>query len=63
MLALTDYEARRWEPKRLRLRLFSVAGRIARHARQVHLRLARHAPWSELILTACQRLHNLPQLA
>jgi hypothetical protein len=62
MLALTDHQARRWEPKRLRLRLFSVAGRIARHARQVHLRLARHAPWAELILTACQRLHNLPQL-
>ena len=31
MLALTDHEARRWEPKRLRLRLFSIAGRIARH--------------------------------
>lgn len=63
MLALTDHEARRWEPKSLRLRLFSVAGRIARHARQVHLRLARHAPWAELILTACQRLNNLPRLA
>jgi hypothetical protein len=63
MLALTDHEARRWEPKRLRLRLFSVAGRIARHARQTHLRLARHAPCAELIQTACQRLHNLPQLA
>jgi len=25
MLALTDHDARRWEPKRLRLRLFSVA--------------------------------------
>jgi hypothetical protein len=61
MLALTEHEARRWEPKRLRLRLFSVAGRIARHARQVHLRLARHAPWAELIPTALQRLHGLPQ--
>ena len=63
MLALTGHEARRWEPKRLRLRLFSVAGRIARHARQTHLRLARHAPWATLILTAHQRLHGLPQLA
>ena len=61
--ALTGHDARRWEPKRLRLRLFSVAGRIARHARRVHLRLARHAPCAELILTACQRLSNLPQLA
>jgi hypothetical protein len=26
MLALDDHPARRWEPKRLRLRLFSIAG-------------------------------------
>src|SRR4051794_2002427 len=63
MLALTDHEARRWEPKRLRLRLFSVAARIARHARQVPLRLASHAPWADLILTAHQRLRDLPKLA
>jgi DDE family transposase len=63
MLALTDHQARRWEPKRLRLRLFSVAGRIAHHARRVHLRLAAHAPWTELLLTAHQRLHDLPRLA
>jgi hypothetical protein len=63
MLALTGHPARRWEPKRLRLRLFSVAGRIARHARRVHVRLSAHAPWAELILTAHQRLHGLPRLA
>ncbi|WNV83700.1 IS1380 family transposase [Umezawaea sp. Da 62-37] len=63
MLALTGHEARRWEPKRLRLRLFSIAGRIARHARRVHLRLAAHAPWSWLLLTGHQRLHDLPLLA
>jgi len=63
MLALTNHEARRWEPKRLRLRLFTIAGRIARHARQTHLRLARHAPWTDLLLTAHQRLHALPRLA
>ena len=28
-LALTGHPARRWEPKRLRLRLFSIAGRLA----------------------------------
>jgi hypothetical protein len=33
MLALTG-PARRWEPKRLRLRLFSAAGRIARPSRR-----------------------------
>lgn len=56
MLALTGHRARRWEPKRLRLRLFSIAGRVAHHARQVHLRLASHAPWADLLLTAHQRL-------
>jgi hypothetical protein len=29
LLALTGHDARRWEPKRLRLRLFSIPGRIA----------------------------------
>lgn len=59
-LALTNHPARRWEPKRLRLRLFSIAGRIAHHARQVHLRLASHTPWAALTLTAHQRLNTLP---
>jgi hypothetical protein len=56
MLGLHDHPARRWEPKRLRLRLFSIAGRIARHARRTRLRLPRHAPWSDLLLTALTRL-------
>jgi hypothetical protein len=29
LLALTTYQARRWEPKRLRLSLFSLAGQLA----------------------------------
>lgn len=57
MLALHDHPARRWEPKRLRLRLFSIAARITRHARQTHLRYSAHAPWTGLILTALARLH------
>ncbi|MDS1272303.1 transposase [Lipingzhangella sp. LS1_29] len=28
-LALTGHQARRWEPKKLRLRLFSAAARLA----------------------------------
>ena len=39
MLAL-DGPARRWEPKRLRLRLFSAAGRLVRGGRRLRLRLA-----------------------
>lgn len=60
LLGLTGHPARRWEPKRLRLRLFAIAGRIARHARRVCLRLATHAPWAGLALTAHQRLTALP---
>lgn len=60
LLALTDHPARRWEPKRLRLRLFSIAGRIARHARRTHLRLSTHTPWSDLLQTALARLAALP---
>jgi hypothetical protein len=56
ILALHGHDARRWEPKRLRLRLFSIAGRIARHARRTRLRLAAHAPWATLLTTALTRL-------
>lgn len=55
-LALHDHDARRWEPKTLRLRLFSAAGRIARHARKTRLHLARHAPWTGLLTTGFARL-------
>ncbi|CAI7979636.1 Tnp_DDE_dom domain-containing protein [Frankia sp. Hr75.2] len=44
-LALAGQPARCWEPKRLRHRLFSLAGRLARHARTTVLHLAAHHPW------------------
>jgi Transposase DDE domain group 1/Ornithine cyclodeaminase/mu-crystallin family len=47
MLALTE-TARRWEPKRLRLRLFSAAGRLARGGRRLRLRLAARWPWASV---------------
>jgi hypothetical protein len=59
MLALTG-TARRWEPKRFRLRLFSVAGRLARGGRRLRLRLAGHWPWAGEITTAVTRLQTLP---
>jgi hypothetical protein len=58
MLALTG-PARRWEPKRLRLRLFSVAGRLARGGRQLRLRLAERWPWSGEITAAISTLQAL----
>src|SRR6266545_2428687 len=59
MLALTGY-ARRWEPKRLRLRLFSAAAHLVTTGRRRILRLARHWPWTGLITTALARLQALP---
>ena len=41
MLALTSHDARRWEPKRLRLRLFTIPATIARTARQTILHLSK----------------------
>ncbi|MGB3172145.1 MAG: transposase, partial [Rhodococcus sp. (in: high G+C Gram-positive bacteria)] len=60
MLGFTDHDARKWEPKRLRLRIFSIAGRIATHARRIHLRLSKDATWSSLVITALARLAALP---
>jgi Transposase DDE domain group 1 len=45
MLALTG-KARRWEPKRLRLRVFAVAGRLVSGGRRLRLRLAERWPWA-----------------
>jgi hypothetical protein len=56
MLAL-DGPARAWEPKRLRLRLFSAAGRLVRGGRR--LRLAESWPWATQITTAITRLQAL----
>jgi hypothetical protein len=63
MLALTDTDARVWEPKRLRLRLFSIAGSIARHSRRTWLHLSAHAPHVNLVTSALTRLQGLPQPA
>ena len=63
MLALTDTDARVWEPKRLRLRLFSIAGSIARHSHRTWLHLSAHAPHVNLVTSALTRLQGLPQPA
>jgi hypothetical protein len=57
-LALTG-EARRWEPRRLRLRIFTCAGRIVQGGRRLRLRLAKRWPWAQEITTAITRLHAL----
>ena len=59
MLALTG-NARCWEPKRLRLRLFAVAGRLASGSRRLRLRLAERWHWAGEITAAVARLQALP---
>jgi hypothetical protein len=59
LLAFTEHPARRWEPKRLRLRLFSLPAQLTRHARRVVLHLPAHAPWAGLVLDGLDRLRAL----
>ena len=59
MLALAG-QARRWEPKRLRLRIFAVAGRLVRGGRRVRLRLAESWRWAPQITAAITLLQALP---
>jgi hypothetical protein len=59
LLALHGHPARRWEPKRLRLRLFSTAGRLARTGRRVLLHLGGHPTWTQLAIDGITRLHAL----
>ncbi|WP_405836601.1 IS1380 family transposase [Streptomyces sp. NBC_01518] len=59
MLALTG-DARRWEPKKLRLRLFSAAAQLVNTGRRRWLRLPARWPWTAVISHAIVRLHALP---
>jgi hypothetical protein len=59
LLAWPDLPARTWEPKRLRLRLLSVAARIITTGRRRILRLSRRWPWSELLITGQRNLAAL----
>ncbi|ETK32812.1 hypothetical protein MPTA5024_27855 [Microbispora sp. ATCC PTA-5024] len=55
-----DGPARRYEPKRLRLRLFAVAARLVRGGRRLRLRVAAPWPWAGQLVTAITRLQALP---
>lgn len=61
LLALAG-DARRREPKRLRLRLrlFSVAGRLAFSDRRLRLRIAERWAWADQVTAAIVFLQALP---
>jgi hypothetical protein len=54
-----EHPARRWEPKRIRLRLFTIPATLARHGRRVLLHVKDTAPWADLIVTGHHRLLEL----
>jgi hypothetical protein len=58
MLALSG-PARRWEPKRLRLRIFTCAGRIVRGGRRLRLRLAARWPLATQLTAAISQIQSL----
>jgi hypothetical protein len=59
LLAFHGHEARRWEPKRLRYRVFTVPATLARTGHRVLLHLNRRAPWTNLVADAIHRLRVL----
>ena len=59
MIAFTGTKARRWEPKKLRVRLFEIGGKLASHARQTTLHLAATAPEVKLLLKGMERIAAL----
>ena len=59
LLAFTGHVARRWEPKRLRYRIFSIAAQYARTGRRVLLHLATRSPWAGLVTDGIHRLRTL----
>lgn len=59
MLAFPDHQARRWEVKRLRYRLLSLAGRISQHARRIRLHIGGNRTWTSLLDAGLTRLAAL----
>jgi hypothetical protein len=59
LLAFPAHQARRWEPKRLRLRVFTIPAALARTGRRVLLHLAARSPWASLVADAITRLRAL----
>ncbi len=57
-IALTGHDARKWEPKRLRARLFEIPATLVRRSRHKVLHLAQHAPEAVRVLTGVNRLRT-----
>jgi hypothetical protein len=64
-LVWPDHEARRWEPKRLRWRLFHCPTELVRAAVWVwvFVRFNRAHPWAQLLAEALARMRAMPNPA
>ena len=60
MLGFPPPPARRREPKRLRLRQFTTAAGLARHARTLIAHLSAKHPWTELVLAGRAAITDVP---
>lgn len=59
LLAYPEHEARRWEPKTLRLRLYTIAATLAHTGRQRLLHIKKTTPWAGLFTTGWDHLTGL----
>ena len=60
LLAHPDHYARRWEPKRLRYRLFAIPATLVRRSRRVLVHVSARHRWSGLVEDAISALRGLP---
>ena len=60
LLAHPTHQARRWEPKRLRYRLFSISATLARRSRRTLVHVSARHHWSGLVEQAINTLRGLP---
>ncbi|MGF7022879.1 hypothetical protein JOE54_003673 [Brachybacterium tyrofermentans] len=60
LLGYPGQPSRRWEPKRLRHRLFQIPATIARHARQQVLHFSDRSIWAGIVQAGHARLAQLP---
>jgi hypothetical protein len=60
LLAFADDEIRRWEPKRLRMHIYTVPATIARTARRIVVHMKNTARFAQDIVVGLNRLRALP---
>lgn len=60
LLAHPTHQARRWEPKRLRYRLFTIPATLVRRPRRTLIHISARHHWSSLVEAAIITLRGLP---